>query len=304
MFSFFKKKKEETPVIVSEKKGIIKSLFSQKKLSEQSLEELEDILISADIGVASSDKIIANFAKQRQDKNATEEQIKQSLANDIEQILKPCEAELIIDKSQKPYVIMMIGVNGAGKTTSIGKLAHKLSSQGLKVSLIAGDTFRAAAVQQLKVWGTRNNTRVFSGEDGCNPAGLCYDGINQAIKENDDIVFIDTAGRLQNKTHLMDELKKINNVIKKIIPTAPHKTLLTLDATTGQNALEQTKVFKEMINVNGLIITKLDGTSKGGVLINIANETKTPIHFIGIGENLEDLKNFNAKEFAENIVGI
>ncbi|MDD4557259.1 MAG: signal recognition particle-docking protein FtsY [Alphaproteobacteria bacterium] len=308
MFGFFKKKQEESQPqsteVADKKVGFIKSIFTQKKLSEQTLDELEEILIMSDVGVKASAKIVDKFSSQKQDKTATEEAIKTELAKEIEQILTPSEKNFEIDRTKKPYVILMIGVNGAGKTTTIGKLASKLKKQGLKISLIAGDTFRAAAVEQLKIWGERNDIRVFSGPDGCNAAGLAYDGINAAIKEKDDVVFIDTAGRLQNKTHLMEELKKINKTIKKLLPDAPHTTLLTLDSTTGQNALEQTKVFKEMIEVSGLVITKLDGTSKGGVVIAIAEETKTPIYYIGVGERIEDLQTFSATSFSKNLVGL
>ncbi|MFV0626254.1 MAG: signal recognition particle-docking protein FtsY [Alphaproteobacteria bacterium] len=308
MFGFFKKNREEkveVKVEETEKKtGFIKSIFTQKKLSEQTLDDLEETLIMSDVGTKASSKIIESFSQAKQDKSATDEEIKRELAKKIEQILKPCEHKFEIDATKKPYVILMIGVNGAGKTTTIGKLASKLKAQGLKVSLIAGDTFRAAAVEQLKIWGERNNIRVFSGPDGCNSAGLAYDGINVAIKEKDDVVFIDTAGRLQNKTHLMDELVKLDKTIKKLIPEAPHTTLLTLDSTTGQNALEQTKVFGETLNVSGLVITKLDGTSKGGVVIAIAEETKTPIYYIGVGEKIEDLRDFSATDFSKNLIGL
>ena len=198
----------------------------------------------------------------------------------------------------------MVGVNGAGKTTTIGKLAAKFKADGKKVSFIAGDTFRAAAVEQLEIWGKRCDVRVFKGTAGCDAAGLCYDGLNEAVRQKDDIVFIDTAGRLQNKTGLMDELKKVVRVIKKVIPDAPHATLLTLDATTGQNALSQVQTFKEMVDVTGLIVTKLDGTAKGGILVAVAEEQPAPIHYIGIGEGIDDLDTFNAADYAKNLLDI
>ena len=287
----------------SSKEGTMTNSTSQVEY-EQTLEELEELLITSDIGIKATTKILQNFAKRKLDKDADEQEIKQELASDIEQILASCQAPLSINKEHKPYVILMVGVNGAGKTTTIGKLAPKYKAQGMKVSLIAGDTFRAAAVEQLQVWGDRNQIRVFTGKPECDAAGLCFDGLKEAQKENDDIVFIDTAGRLQNKINLMEELKKIVRVIKKQIPDAPHATLLTLDATTGQNALSQVKTFKEMVDVNGLVITKLDGSSKGGILVAIAEENPTPIHFIGIGEGLDDLDEFNAHDFANSLMGL
>lgn len=306
MISFFKKKSNADSDKFEPKKesGFIKSIFTHKKLDEHTLEDLEDLLIMADMGVKASAKIISNFSEKKMDKKASDVEIRTELAHDIEKILIPCEKPFETDRNKKPYIVLMIGVNGAGKTTSIGKISAKLNKQGLKVSLIAGDTFRAAAVEQLKVWGTRNSIRVYSGTENCNSAGLVYDGINEAVKQGDDVVLIDTAGRLQNKSHLMEELKKIVKVIQKIVPEAPHSTLLTLDATTGQNALEQVKVFKEMLNVTGLVITKLDGTSKGGVLIAIAEETNTPIHFIGVGEGIDDLREFSSEEFSKGLVGL
>lgn len=282
----------------------ISGIFTKKKLDSQTLEELEELLISADMGVMTSAKIISSFGSKRQDKDISENEIRQLLAEEIEKIILPCEKALIIDKSKKPFVIMMIGVNGAGKTTTIGKLTQKFKNKGLKVSLIAADTFRAAAVEQLKVWGERSNVRVFAGENGCDSAGLCYDGLAQAIKNNDDIVFIDTAGRLQNKNGLMDELKKINRVIKKIIPSAPHSTILTLDATNGQNALSQVEIFSQAAEVSGLIITKLDGTAKGGILAAIADKHPIPVHYIGIGEGIDDLDEFKASEYAKSLLDI
>ena len=210
----------------------------------------------------------------------------------------------MIDKSKKPYVIVMVGVNGAGKTTSIGKLGKKFTDNGYKVSFIAADTFRAAAVEQLAEWGARHHIRVYSGAPGCDSAGLCYDGLKEAEKQGDDIVFIDTAGRLQNKKGLMEELQKIIRVIKKISPDAPHKTLITIDATTGQNGLEQVKTFKELVDVNGVIITKLDGSSKGGILVAVAAETGIPIYFVGVGEKAEDMDVFKAEDFAKGLLDI
>ena len=282
----------------------ISGIFTKKRLDSQTLEELEELLISADMGVMTSAKIISSFGSKRQDKDISENEIRQLLAEEIEKIMLPCEKSLVIDRSKKPFVIMMIGVNGAGKTTTIGKLTQKFKNQGLKVSLIAADTFRAAAVEQLNVWGECSNVRVFAGENGCDSAGLCYDGLAQAIKNDDDIVFIDTAGRLQNKNGLMDELKKINRVIKKIIPSAPHSTILTLDATNGQNALSQVEIFSQATEVSGLIITKLDGTAKGGILAAIADKHPIPVHYIGIGEGIDDLDEFKAAEYAKSLLNI
>ena len=282
----------------------ISDIFTKKKLDNSTLEELEELLLMADMGVASSQKIITEFAKQKQDKDITDSEIRSLLARNIEEILQPCEQEFVIASDIKPYIVLMVGVNGAGKTTTIGKLAAKLQKQGKNISFIAADTFRAAAVEQLKAWAEKLNIRVFFGPDGCDSAGLCYDGINSAVKNGDDIVFIDTAGRLQNKSGLMDELKKIERVIKKLIPQAPHKVLLTLDATTGQNAVAQVQTFGEIIGVNGLIVTKLDGSSKGGILVAIAGESKLPIYYIGVGEQIDDLDTFNAHQYACSLVDI
>ncbi len=284
--------------------GGISDIFTKRRVDTQTLDELEELLISSDLGVRASAKIIGSFAKRRLNKDADETEIKKELASEIETILKPCERPLTIDDAKKPFVILMVGVNGAGKTTTIGKLAAKFKADGKKVSFIAGDTFRAAAVEQLEIWGKRCDVRVFKGTAGCDAAGLCYDGLNEAVRQKDDIVFIDTAGRLQNKTGLMDELKKVVRVIKKVIPDAPHATLLTLDATTGQNALSQVQTFKEMVDVTGLIVTKLDGTAKGGILVAVAEEQPAPIHYIGVGEGIDDLDTFNAADYAKNLLDI
>lgn len=281
----------------------ITDIFAKRKVDAQTLEELEELLIGADMGVKASAALINAFAKKRLDKEVSEEEIKQALADDIAQALKPLEASFSTEGSH-PYVILMVGVNGAGKTTTIGKLAAKLKDAGKQVSFIAGDTFRAAAVGQLKIWGERSGIRVFCGADGCDSAGLCYDGLNAALKAGDDVVFIDTAGRLQNKSGLMDELKKVVRVIKKVLPEAPHKTLLVLDATTGQNAISQVQTFKEIIAVDGLVITKLDGSSKGGVLAAVAAECPTPVYFVGVGEGIEDLDVFKADDYAKGLLGL
>ncbi len=284
-------------------KGII-DVFTKESLSQDYITDLEEVLYLADVGVKASSEIINKFSKQKFDKKSDIIAIKKALAEDIAEILKPSQEEMIIDNKNGPFVVLMVGVNGAGKTTSIGKLGKKFKDQGYKVSYIAGDTFRAAAVEQLSEWGKRNNIRVYSGPQGCDSASLCFDGLKEAIAQKDDIVFIDTAGRLQNKKGLMEELQKVIRVMKKVIPSSPHKTIITIDATTGQNGLDQVKTFKELVDVNGIIITKLDGTSKGGILVAIASETSIPIHYIGVGEKTEDMHIFNAKEFTSGLLGL
>lgn len=283
--------------------GSITDIFSKCKLDSATLEDLEDLLLTSDLGVKATTAILADFAAQKQNKDITSEEIRKLLAQKIENILKPCEKNFSVTE-HKPYVILMVGVNGAGKTTTIGKLAAKLQAQGKKISFIAGDTFRAAAVEQLKVWANRLNIQCFSGTDGCDSAGLCYDGLQEALKNNDDVVFIDTAGRLQNKNGLMDELKKIVRVMQKVIPDAPHSVFLTIDATTGQNAISQIQTFKDIAGVNGLVVTKLDGSSKGGIIVAAAEEFALPIYFIGVGEQIEDLDAFNAHDYAAALLGL
>lgn len=280
----------------------ITDIFTKENLSEDMTTDLEDLLYTADVGVKATSEIIEKFTAKKFDKGSNITKIKEELCREIVEIIKPCQQEFIIDKTKKPFIVLMVGVNGAGKTTSIGKLGKKFKDDGYQVSFIAADTFRAAAVEQLSVWGEKNNIRVYSGPAGCDSAGLCYDGIKEAEKQGDDIVFIDTAGRLQNKKGLMEELQKIIRVVKKVSPVAPHKTLITIDATTGQNGLDQVKTFKELVEVNGIIITKLDGSSKGGILIAVASETGIPIYYIGVGEKTEDMNIFNAEEFAKGLL--
>ena len=284
--------------------GGLTDIFTKQKADSQTLEELEEVLLTADMGVQATTKIIDNFSRRKFDKDANALSLKKALAEEITAILQPCEQTLTITKPQNgPFVILMIGVNGAGKTTTIGKIAAQLKDK-YQISFIAGDTFRAAAVEQLEEWGKRCHIKVRKGNAGCDAAGLCFDALQTAIKENDDLVFIDTAGRLQNKVGLMDELAKITRVINKIIPGAPHSVILTLDATTGQNALAQIKTFKEAAQVSGLIITKLDGSSKGGILVAMAQETALPVYFIGVGEQIDDLQPFKAQAFAESLLEI
>ena len=284
-------------------KGIV-DIFTKESLSVDYILDLEELLYLSDVGVKASTEILNKFKLKKFDKNSDLNKIKEALAEDIIDILQPVEQKLEVENKTTPFVILMVGVNGAGKTTSIGKLSKKYIDQGYKVSYIAADTFRAAAVEQLSEWGNRNGVRVYKGAPGCDSASLCFDGLKEAITQNDDIVFIDTAGRLQNKKGLMEELQKVIRVIKKVLPDAPHKTLITIDATTGQNGLDQVKTFKELVDVNGIIITKLDGTSKGGILIAIASETQIPIHYIGVGEHIDDMDTFNAKEFTKGLLGL
>ncbi|MCQ2914601.1 MAG: signal recognition particle-docking protein FtsY [Alphaproteobacteria bacterium] len=282
----------------------ISSLLTKKKLDKDVLESLNDLLIMADVGVATSEEMIDSLSKDKFEKEITDLEIRQFFANEIAKRVSPYAKEIEIDKTKKPFVIMMVGVNGAGKTTTIGKMAAKMKKNGLKVRFAAADTFRAAAVEQLKVWAERTNCPIVAKQTGSDPAGLVFDAIKESIANEDDVLFIDTAGRLQNKSELMAELEKINRIIKKLIPDGPHACLQVLDATVGQNAKSQVQAFSSMVNVTGLIITKLDGTAKGGVLIPLTQEFKLPINAVGIGEQIEDLKAFDPNEYAKSMMAI
>lgn len=283
--------------------GVV-SLVTKKKLDGEALEELEDILIQADLGVDTAMAITTRLEDERFGKEVSEEEIKQVLADEVAKVLEPVAEPLRVAPSRKPHVILMVGVNGAGKTTTIGKLASKISALGMKPMLAAGDTFRAAAIEQLKVWGERTGAPVITRPQGSDAAGLAFDALTQAKAEGVDVLLIDTAGRLQNRTELMAELEKVIRVIKKIDPDAPHDVLLTLDATTGQNALNQVDVFGKMAGVTGLVMTKLDGTAKGGILVAIAKKHQIPVHLIGVGEAVDDLEAFDPTSFARAIAGL
>lgn len=277
-----------------------RSFFLGKKIDDELFEELEEQLLIADIGVPTTSKIIKNLTehascKELQDAELLYQQLKVEMAD----ILEPVAQPLDIDSTKKPYVILMVGVNGVGKTTTIGKLARKFQAGGKSVMLAAGDTFRAAAVEQLQVWGERNHIPVVAQSTGSDSASVIFDAMQSAAARNIDILIADTAGRLQNKNNLMDELKKIVRVMKKYDETAPHEIMLTLDAGTGQNAISQAKLFNEAVGLTGISLTKLDGTAKGGVIFAIADQFKLPIRYIGVGEKIEDLREFNAKEFIE-----
>ncbi|HHF3913820.1 TPA: signal recognition particle-docking protein FtsY [Haemophilus influenzae] len=277
-----------------------RSFFLGKKIDDELFEELEEQLLIADIGVPTTSKIIKNLTehasrKELQDAELLYQQLKVEMADILEPVAQPLE----IDSTKKPYVILMVGVNGVGKTTTIGKLARKFQAEGKSVMLAAGDTFRAAAVEQLQVWGERNHIPVVAQSTGSDSASVILDAMQSAAARNIDILIADTAGRLQNKNNLMDELKKIVRVMKKYDETAPHEIMLTLDAGTGQNAISQAKLFNEAVGLTGISLTKLDGTAKGGVIFAIADQFKLPIRYIGVGEKIEDLREFNAKEFIE-----
>jgi fused signal recognition particle receptor len=282
----------------------ITGLFTKKKLDQQTLDELEDALIQADLGVTVAARLVGKLGKERFGKEVTDEEVRAAFADDIAEILQPVATPLAIDRARKPFVVLVIGVNGSGKTTTIAKLANLYKSEGRKVMLAAGDTFRAAAVEQLKIWGERAGVPVIAKDTGADAAGLAYEALERARAERCDVLLIDTAGRLHNKSNLMDELAKIVRVIRKLDPDAPHSCLLVLDATTGQNAHAQVETFKAMSPVDALVVTKLDGSAKGGVLVALAEKFKLPVVAVGVGEGIDDLRPFEARAFARGLMGL
>lgn len=282
----------------------ISALFTKRKLDEDTLDELEDLLIQSDLGVETAMRITGALSSERYGKDVSGEDVARIMAGEITKVLTPVAKPLQLDLNHKPHVILVVGVNGTGKTTTIGKLAAKLSGSGLKVMLAAGDTFRAAAIEQLKIWADRTGSEFIGTKLGADAAGLAYDAYEQARAKKSDVLIIDTAGRLQNKTELMAELEKIVRVLGKLDPDAPHTVLQTLDATTGQNAMNQVEIFRNVAGVNGLIMTKLDGTARGGILVAIAAKHKLPVYFIGVGEGVDDLEPFEAEDFAKAIAGV
>ena len=282
----------------------ISAALTRRTLDTSTLEELEEALISADLGVATAAKLSAALAAEKFEKEISDTEIREALADNIAEILRPVATPLEIDPAHKPHVILVVGVNGSGKTTTIGKLAKNWTREGKSVVLAAGDTFRAAAVEQLIIWGERTNCPVISRDTGADAAGLAYEALEQAQQDNADILMIDTAGRLQNREDLMGELSKIIRVLRKLDPEAPHSCLLVLDATVGQNAHSQVKTFKEIADVSGLVMTKLDGTARGGVVVALAERFGLPVHAVGVGEGEDDLQPFDADFFARNLLGL
>jgi len=279
------------------------SVLTKRKLDEETLDELEEVLIKADLGVAMAGRIREVLGKGRYEKGLTEEDVRSVLADEVARVLTPVAQPLDLDESAKPHVILVVGVNGTGKTTTIGKLAHQFAREGKTVMLAAGDTFRAAAIDQLKVWGGRAGASVIAKDVGADPAGVAYEALERAKADGADVLLIDTAGRLHNKGDLMAELAKIVRVLKKIDDDAPHAVVLVLDATTGQNALNQVQTFQEIAGVTNLVVTKLDGTARGGILVAIAERFGLPINAIGVGEGIEDFEPFDAQDFARAIAG-
>jgi len=278
-------------------------IFTKQRLDAETVQGLEEALIRADVGADLAQRLAADFAQGRYDVEITEREIREHLASAIARVLKPAARPFVVDTAKKPFVVLVAGVNGTGKTTTIGKLAARLKNEGRRVTLAAGDTFRAAAIEQLKIWGDRANAQVIAKAPGADAAGLAFEALENARSEKSDVLLIDTAGRLQNKAGLMAELQKITRVLKKLDADAPHAALLVLDATTGQNAISQVEAFQEAMPLSGLIMTKLDGTAKGGILVALADRFTLPIHFIGVGEGITDLQVFDAPSFARAITG-
>ncbi len=285
------------------RQGIV-DIFAKRKLDAATLEELEDVLIRADLGVAMASRITAAVGGSRYEKGIEAGEVQTILAREVEAVLSKVAHPLEIDTEHRPFVILVVGVNGSGKTTTIGKLGAKLKADGKAVTLAAGDTFRAAAIEQLRIWGARLDIPVVAREQGSDAAGLAFDAVKAAQDNRSDVLLIDTAGRLQNRTELMEELGKVIRVIRKVEPSAPHAVLLVLDATVGQNALNQVEIFTRIAGVTGLVMTKLDGTARGGILVAVAEQFGLPVHFIGVGEGVEDLEPFQAGDFARAIAGL
>ncbi|WP_313959802.1 signal recognition particle-docking protein FtsY [Roseomonas gilardii] len=280
-------------------------LFTKRPLDDAALEDLEDTLITADLGVAASRRIVEGFRRTRFGKEVSDEEVKSALAGEITEILAPVATPLVPEPGTKPFVVLMVGVNGTGKTTTIAKLSEQWRGEGRRVMLAAGDTFRAAAVEQLQVWGDRTGAPVVApAKPGADAAGLAHEALDRAVAEGMDVLLIDTAGRLHNKAGLMEELRKVVRVLKKKDPAVPHATILVLDATTGQNAIQQCKVFQEMVDITGLVVTKLDGSAKGGVVVALAQEFGLPVHAVGVGEKAADLRPFDPRDFARSLVGL
>src|ERR1700685_3189425 len=300
---FFNRLKEGLSRSTARITDTLTTVFKKRRLDDAALEGLEELLISADFGVDASARVIAEFRRSRFGKEVTDAEVKQALAEEIAAILAPVAKPLILDPARKPHVVLMVGVNGTGKTTTIGKLALQYRAEGKRAVLVAGDTFRAAAVEQLQIWGERTGSPVISGGQNADSAGLAFDALTKARAEGADVLLIDTAGRLHNKAVLMEELAKMIRVLRKQDPTAPHSVLLVLDATTGQNAVQQVKVFKELVDVTGLVVTKLDGSARGGIVVALAETFGLPVHAVGVGEKAGDLRPFDAGEFARGLVG-
>jgi fused signal recognition particle receptor len=282
----------------------VADLVTKRKLDRAMLDDIEDVLLRADLGTAVAERIAAAVGEGRYDKAISADEVKTVVATEVEKVLTPVAQPLVVDETLKPFVILVVGVNGSGKTTTIGKLAAKLSAEGRKVMMAAGDTFRAAAIEQLKVWGERTGSPVIAGAQGSDSASLAFNALTAARDERHDVLLIDTAGRLQNKTELMNELEKMVRVIRRVDESCPHAVLLVLDATVGQNALSQVEAFHRTAGVTGLVMTKLDGTARGGILVALAEKHKLPVHFIGVGEAVDDLAPFTARDFARAVAGI
>ena len=302
--SWLKKLTEGLKKTSSSAKSKLSGIFIGKKIDADTMESLEEALISSDLGVSASQKIVKEFEKNYSGKTSDQEELLEALSKSISNILEPLEKELIVSDDHHPHIMMLVGVNGSGKTTTAGKLAKRFSQQGKKVILVAADTFRAAAIEQLRGWAEKTSVELISAERGADPAALVYQSIEKARIQNTDLILIDTAGRLQNRKELMEELAKIVRVIKKLEPEAPHDSLIVLDGTVGQNALSQLKAFLDVAAITGLIMTKLDGSARGGVLVALAEEFGVPIHLIGVGETAEDLQDFNAMAYSRALLGL